>query len=269
MRPIACSGVLRRLLSSIIARKASSIVSSKLVELRQYGVGVPSGVEHVAMQTRGWHELGGTVLQLNCRNAFNSVDRKAIVEALQRFQLSQLLPFFTAMYLGDTLPELRADKRKADGAADDSSYIILSQLGVQQGDPLGPLLYALAQTHALHPPAASDSASDSSSSNSTSSSGEADVIAPHSGYLDDLNALLNTHIDEAVMQQVHLIVKRLASIGLEINPEKSLYVAKRGYTFTAAERALISSLHIPFVDASEEAEKCGFVTVGVPVGSPE
>jgi hypothetical protein len=178
------------------------------------------------------------------------------------------------MYFGDTLPELRADKRKADGTAEDSSYTILSQLGVQQGDPLGPLLYALAQTHTLHPVVTDGSASGSSSStNSSSSSGEPDslsvVIVSQSGYLDDLNALLSMHIDETVVRQVRLIIKRLAFFGLEINLEKSLFVAKRGYTFTTAERALISSLYIPFVDASEEAEQCGFVTVGVPVGSPE
>jgi Reverse transcriptase (RNA-dependent DNA polymerase) len=169
------------------------------------------------------------------------------------------------MYLSDTLPELRADKRAVDGAAADSSYIIQSQLGVQQGDPLGPLLYALAQTHALHPVANSSSASGSSSSGEdvdSDSSSSSDVIAPHSGYLDDLNALLSMHIDEAVVRQVRTIIQRLASVGLEINSRKSLFVAKRGYTFTTVERALISSLDIPYVDASKAAEECGFVTVG-------
>ena len=256
-RPIACSGVLRRLLSSIIARKASSSVSVELTGLWQYGVGVSSGVEFVATLTRCWHELCGTILQLDCKNAFNSVDRKAILAGLERFGLTALIPFFTAMYLGETLPELRAELRVADGAATDGAYLIHSQLGVQQGDPLGPLLYALAQTHALHPVQSSSSSSSDVS------------IAPHSAYLDDLNALLQQHIDAAVVEQVRTIVARLAAIGLEINLGKSLFVAKRGHTFTPDEREHIRSLGIPFVDASAAAEHCGFVTVGVPVGCPE
>ena len=74
-RPIACSGVLRRLMSSAVARKVRDDLAPQLTALSQYGVGVSSGVEHVAMQTRLWHELGGTVLHLDCSNAFNSVVR--------------------------------------------------------------------------------------------------------------------------------------------------------------------------------------------------
>jgi hypothetical protein len=49
------------------------------------------------------------------------------------------------------MPDMRAVQRKADGAEADSTYTVLSQLGLQQGDPLGFLFFALARTDALHP----------------------------------------------------------------------------------------------------------------------
>ena len=49
------------------------------------------------------------------------------------------------------MPEMRAELRQADGAAVDAVYIIKSELGCQQGDPLSPLYFAVALTNALHP----------------------------------------------------------------------------------------------------------------------
>ena len=46
---------------------------------------------------------------------------------------------------------MRAELRQADGAAVDAVYIIKSELGCQQGDPLSPLYFAVALMNALHP----------------------------------------------------------------------------------------------------------------------
>ena len=178
-----------------------------------------------------------------------------MVRALHRF-LPALLPYFRAVYLGRTMPEMRAVQRKADGAAEDSTYTVLSQLGLQQGDPLGPLFFALAQTDALHPVGDTD--------------GEAEECsASHVAYLDDTNLLLGQTVDELALGKVGQVISRLAGVGLEINKRKSLVIAKNGHTFSDAERALIDTLGIPYLDASVAAERRGFVTVGVPVGHPE
>lgn len=44
----------------------------------QVGFDVPSSVEHVAMEARTWHGLGGVLVQLDCENASISVDRAAM-----------------------------------------------------------------------------------------------------------------------------------------------------------------------------------------------
>ena len=72
-------------------------------------MGVSAGVEHVALETRLWHELHGVVVQLDCTNAFNSVDRLAIVEGLEQL-CPQLLPYFAAIYCGEHMPEMRAER---------------------------------------------------------------------------------------------------------------------------------------------------------------
>ena len=136
-RPIACASVWRRLLASVAARKVGHKLGPLLQELSQLGCGVASGVEHVATTTRIWQQTFGTVIQLDCANAFNSVDRLAIIAGLERF-CPELLNYFEAVYCGATMPEMRAELRQCDGAQKDAVYITLSELGCQQGDPLGP-----------------------------------------------------------------------------------------------------------------------------------
>ena len=161
-RPVACASVWRRQMASIAARKLGPKLGPVLQQLSQLGCGVASGVEHVATTTRIWQQTLGTVIQLDCANAFNSVDRLAIIKGLERF-CPELLPYFEAIYCGATMPEMRAELRKCDGAQADAVYITLSELGCQQGDPLGPLLFAVAIAHALNPLDECDAAQSSES----------------------------------------------------------------------------------------------------------
>jgi len=174
-RPIAVTSVWRRLLSSITARQISEKLAPVLTGMKHFGVGMPAGVEHTAMEARLWHSLYGTTVQLDCVNAVNSVDRAAVLQAIQRF-CPELLPYFTAVYCGETLPEMRAEMREADGAQADLVYLILSELGCQQGDPLGPLLFALAPVHVLNPVSA-DGAVDESGSPATFSLAPAGTLS--------------------------------------------------------------------------------------------
>ena len=149
-RPIACSGVMRRLLSSTAARVLRDRLADVLQRYQQFGFGVAAGVEHVAAEVRLWHEVGGTLVLLDSENAFNSLCQLAIALGLLRF-CPQLLPLFHAIYCGDTAPELRAELRRVDGASEDGVRILHNNMGCQQGDPLGPLLFSVGLAHALHP----------------------------------------------------------------------------------------------------------------------
>jgi hypothetical protein len=116
----------------------------------QLGVRIPGGaegVEHALRSALDAHP-GHLLLSLYCKNAFNSVSRQAIFHAAQE-QAPSLLPFLTWAYSGPSRVSLH-------GAPDDSAPI-LSTSSVEQGDPLGPLLFALTlhgpltRTAASHP----------------------------------------------------------------------------------------------------------------------
>ena len=263
-RPIACATVLRRLMSSIVARRASAQIGPVLMSYSQLGVGVSSGVEHVATSARVWQENHGMVLQVDCTNAFNGVDRAAMVDGLERFY-PQLLPLFSAVYCGSMMPEMRSELRQADGAAEDAVYITLSELGCQQGDPLGPLLFSVALTHALHPEL--EEAAEAEGQEGTAQRSSSSAVPRHKAYLDDLNLLLAPVFDEAAACSAKAVRGTLAAIGLEWNMTKSLASAQRGRCFSARERELLAELAIPWVDASTPEPQQGFITVGVPVGT--
>ena len=257
-RPIAVSSVWRRLLGSTVSRSVKLELAAKMEERSQYGFGVPAGVEHVAMEARVWHEMGGTIVQLDCENAFNSVDRAAIVHGLEHY-CPLLLPLFQALYCGNTPPELRVALQQYDGAAEDGVRIILAHLGCQQGDPLGPLWFAVAATYLLHQP-------DGVRDGEQLQAGRPPPPPPHCAFLDDLNLRLPPAFDNHAAAQVELVVRRLAEGGLRVRPDKSAAIAMHGRVFDSDERRRLDRLSIPYVDATALPADRGFTSVGVPIG---
>ena len=136
IRPIAVGLTLRRL----VAKVACRLVTEKCTEVlksRQMGVGVKSGAEalvHAARRFVGALPSDNILVKLDFTNAFNCIRRDRMLEATA-VHLPELLSYVSSVY---SLPS----------SLFFGHYIVESAEGVQQGDPLGPLLYSLT-THSL------------------------------------------------------------------------------------------------------------------------
>jgi hypothetical protein len=131
IRPIAVGCTLRRL----VAKIASSLVLSDLSSLlasRQLGYGVKGGAESAVHAAR-WYlqnlRPGHGVLKLDFRNAFNSIRRDIMLHSVIE-HAPLIYPLVFSCYSSPT--SLFWEGR-----------VIMSAEGVQQGDPLGPLLFCL------------------------------------------------------------------------------------------------------------------------------
>jgi hypothetical protein len=138
LRPIAIGEVLRRLVSKCLSRMVSSEAACILSPL-QVGVGVPAGAEAIVHSINSIQEDPSIspsqkwVLLLDFSNAFNSISRVNMFEEI-RSQIPSLSSWFESCYGSPSYLHF-------------GPYTINSVCGVQQGDPLGPLGFALT----LHP----------------------------------------------------------------------------------------------------------------------
>ena len=135
VRPVAVGETLRRLVGKFVARSA---VSSKLVQTmlpHQCGIATPGACETIAMGLQSWvhahhTEHAWAILQVDLRNAFNSVHREAIFDEIGQ-SAPELIPWVSTCYAQHS--HLIAQGHR-----------LSSRCGVQQGDPLGPLLFSMA-----------------------------------------------------------------------------------------------------------------------------
>ena len=86
-RPIAVGETLRRLVGKVLLAKYGNEISSKLVPLR-VGVNVPGGLDSVVLEVDKWMQSDSSpnfpILQLDFRNAFNSIKRSWTLEQLKK-----------------------------------------------------------------------------------------------------------------------------------------------------------------------------------------
>ena len=131
IRPIAIGSTFRRL----TAKCASAFAIAKLAPMlapRQLGVGVPGGCEAAVHATRRFLSSlssDSVLVKLDFSNAFNCLHRDSMLLAVHKYA-PELYKFCHLAYAQSSFLKF-------------GPHILLSEEGVQQGDPLGPLCFCL------------------------------------------------------------------------------------------------------------------------------
>ena len=130
--PIAVGNTSRRLAGKACMFKVSCNLTDEF-QPHQMGVCIPSGSEvavHACRNFIRFEDSNSILLKIDFKNAFNTVKRDAILHKVKEL-LPKIFPFVFQAYAQPT--DLFFGKES-----------LLPKEGVQQGDPLGPLLFSLA-----------------------------------------------------------------------------------------------------------------------------
>lgn len=183
VRPIAVGYVWRRLTGKSACQKVADHCAAILAP-RQVGFGVRAGCEgavHAARRYLSVPCLDQVFLKVDFSNAFNSIRRDSMLEAVAQ-HIPALYRFIESAYgAGSTLKF--------------GDFSIFSEEGVQQGDPLGPLLFCLTLQSVL-------------------SSLKSEFVV---GYLDDIS--IGGDYNAVLDDLIHLEAAA-TSIGLSLNRSK-------------------------------------------------
>ena len=195
----------------------------------QIGVAVPLGSEAAVHCSRHWAHANRSnpnkvFLKLDFANAFNTVDRAALLREV-RLRLPALSPWAEWCYSHHTKLLFQGE-------------VLTSEAGVQQGDPLGPLLFALALQPAL----------------SAAGRGQLDLCF---AYLDDVCLAGDC---AAVSAAVGRLVNAARQLGLQLNASKCELT-----TLNGPQTNLDPSLFPAGFQVNDTGE---FVLLGAAVGSP-
>ena len=135
VRPIAVGELIRRLAGKLLVARYQKEITGTLPPL-QYGVGVRGGAECLIHHARNWLHTAPPdhgLLQLDFRNAYNSLNRNHMLSAIAH-HCPILSHYATACY-GNPATLFA------------SGFTIESQEGQHQGCPLGPLFFAISVIH--------------------------------------------------------------------------------------------------------------------------
>ena len=131
VRPIAVGELIRRIAGKLLVSRYQAEAAVPLAPL-QVGVGFAGGAEAIIHKTRGWLDTAPPdhcLLQCDFTNAYNSLSRQRMLEAVAS-ECPVFLPYARACY-----------GQHADLFG--PGFRLSSQQGGHQGDPLGPLFYAM------------------------------------------------------------------------------------------------------------------------------
>ena len=132
IRPIAIGCTLRRLASKCACIHAMESIPQFLSPY-QLGFGVPGGADAAVHASRIFlNSLPSdkALLKVDFSNAFNTIRRDKILEATEA-HIPALLPFVHSVYSSPSTLLWEGE-------------LLLSSEGIQQGDPLGPMLFCIA-----------------------------------------------------------------------------------------------------------------------------
>ncbi|KAL0208493.1 hypothetical protein P9112_011080 [Eukaryota sp. TZLM1-RC] len=131
VRPIAVGESITRLLAIISFKRVKSSAIN-FFRPYQFAIGIPDGTTCAALCTDLLFNQKGEnyLLNIDFKNAFNSVFRSSILQELE-LHYPPLLPYFKLMYGSPSNLIFHSEN-------------IVSSRGVKQGDPLGPFFFCLA-----------------------------------------------------------------------------------------------------------------------------
>ena len=218
IRPIAVGETLRRLVGKCMCALLK-VKAADFFQPLQFGVACRAGAENVTHGLRicieeHWSDDDFVAFKVDMKNAFNAVSRQAVVEECATF-FPEILPWVSWCYGSHPLLWHPLGQ-------------ISSESGVQQGDPLGPLLFALVLQKLISSVDAVDECMD---------------LLYQAWYLDD-GALAGNR--PAVLRAMHIIEEMGPALGLYINFTKcELFSSKGNASFPPAVKcSLLPNLDI-------------------------
>ena len=195
LRPIVVGFTLRRLVSKCANAYTAAQLASYFKPI-QLGVGISGGCEAAVHSARRFLETlpaDNVVVKLDFSNAFNSLHRSDMLQSVAD-RAPHLLSYCHSAYSNPSVLYY-------------GQFVIMSQEGPQQGDPLGPLLFC----NTIHPLIESLSS------------------ALRLGYMDDVTL---GGSQEAVARDVQRIMNDGKDLGLNLNVSKCELIVNPGCRIT-------------------------------------